>query len=235
MPVYKLPDALIFPSPEKAEPGGLLAVGGDLSVQRLLLAYSAGIFPWYSEDDPILWWSPDPRLILEPSDLKISKSLKRVIKKGIFTVTMDQAFERIIKKCATVKRKDERGTWIVDDMIAAYIRLHTAGFAHSVETWQGRRLVGGLYGVSLGRTFFGESMFSEKTDASKVALVYLVAALNSWGIDLIDCQVTSQHLFRLGAREIPRHEFLQRLKKALRYKTLRGRWLLPENLNVIPR
>ena len=233
MPVYQLSDELVFPSPNLAVPGGLLAVGGDLSTQRLLLAYSLGIFPWYAEGDPLLWWSPDPRLVLEPSELKVSKSLKRIIKKGDFTITMDTCFNRVIRKCATVKRKHEQGTWIVDAMSDAYIRLHRAGLAHSVEAWQGKKLVGGLYGVSLGKAFFGESMFSEKPDASKIALVYLVSALRAWGLDLIDCQVRTEHLVRLGAHEIPRPEFLRRLKNALRHETLRGTWSLPDTLELL--
>jgi len=233
MPVYQLPKELVFPDPENAAEGGLLAVGGDLSLQRLLLAYSRGIFPWYTEGDPILWWSPDPRLILDPDGFRVSKSLKRIIKKKVFTVTMDCCFARVIRKCATIKRKHERGTWITDAMIAAYIKLHRAGVAHSVETWEGRRLVGGLYGVSLGKAFFGESMFSEKPDASKVALVFLVGALRSWGMDLIDCQVATEHLARMGARSIPRAEFLHRLDAALAYETRGGTWTVPEELELI--
>lgn len=229
MPVYQLPDQLIFPAPEKADPSGLLAVGGDLSLKRLLLAYSMGIFPWYSEGDPILWWSPDPRFVLEASGLKVSKSLKRVIKKGIYAVTMDKAFEKVIRNCAAAKRKDDPGTWIVDDMQAAYLMLHKAGFAHSVEVWAGKELAGGLYGVSLGKAFFGESMFSFKRDASKTALVYLISSLKSWGFDLIDCQVKTDHLVRFGAKEVPRPEFCMRLSKALRSETRRGKWSLPEN------
>jgi len=194
MPVYRLPRELLFPDPEEADPSGLLAVGGDLSVRRLLLAYSMGIFPWYTEGEPILWWSPDPRLVLEPSSLKITKSLGRTIKKGVFSVTMDRCFARVIRKCATIERKHERGTWITRDMIAAYCRLHRQGFAHSVETWERGRLVGGLYGVSLGAAFFGESMFAERSDASKTALVFLAGALAVWGFVLIDCQVRTEHL-----------------------------------------
>ena len=228
MPVYQLSDELIFPSPQEAEPDGLLAIGGDLGVQRLLLAYHMGIFPWYCNGDPILWWSPDPRLVLEPTNLKISKSLKRVIKQGFFTVTMDQAFDRVIHACASVKRRYDQGTWIVDGMIAAYTQLHEAGFAHSVETWADEELVGGLYGVSIGNVFFGESMFSKKRDASKIALVYLVKALVVWGINLIDCQVRTEHLLRMGAHEIPRSDFLRRLGKAIQSKTHCGKWSLPE-------
>ena len=232
MPVYQLPDSLIFPDPEEAEPDGLLAVGGDLSVKRLLLAYRMGIFPWYSEGSPILWWSPDPRLVLAPSALKVPKSLKRVLKKEVYSITMDQAFDRVIRKCASAKRRENEGTWIVDDMIAAYSDLHRSGFAHSVEAWQSGELVGGLYGVSLGDVFFGESMFADKSDASKVALVYLAGALKSWGVDLIDCQVTTGHLKGLGAREIPRTDFLKRISVALEQESRSGRWTLPEDLEL---
>jgi len=229
MPVYQLPDEPLFPSPDEAEPGGLLAVGGDLSLIRLLRAYAMGIFPWYSDEDPILWWSPDPRLILEPSKLKVSKSLRRVVKKGQFSVTFDRVFDRVIGKCATARRRGGEGTWIVDDMIRAYTELHRAGFAHSVESWDGTELAGGLYGVSIGKAFFGESMFTQAKDASKVALVYLADMLAAWQFDFIDCQITTDHLLRMGAHEIPRTAFLQRLARAVTHRTRRGRWTLPED------
>ena len=232
MPVYQLPKQLAFPSPEEAEPSGLLAVGGDLSLRRLLLAYCMGIFPWYSEGEPILWWSPDPRLILEPDHIKISRSLHRVLKKGAFRITMDRDFAAVIQGCAAASRRGEPGTWIVDDMITAYTRLHAAGFAHSVEVWHEGRVAGGLYGVSIGNAFFGESMFSLVSDASKAALVYLAAALRHWGMGLIDCQVTTGHLLSMGAREVPRLEFLERLAQALRAETRTGAWLLPEGLRA---
>lgn len=232
MTIYKLPDELIFPSPEEAEADGLLAVGGDLRVKRLLLAYHFGIFPWYSEKSPILWWSPDPRLILEPKDLKVSKSLNKVIKKGIFKITLDQAFDEVIRGCAKVKRPDGKGTWIVSDMISAYCRLHRFGFAHSVESWFEGELVGGVYGVSLGKVFFGESMFYKRKNASKVALVYLVRLLQTWDFDMVDCQVTTANLLRFGARGISRSQFLKRLSKAIKYPTLRGRWHFPEGFEV---
>ena len=232
MPVYKLPKELAFPAPDEAEPSGLLAVGGDLSLRRLLLAYCMGIFPWYCQGEPILWWSPDPRLILEPEHIKISQSLRRVLKKGVFQITMDRDFAAVIQGCADASRRGEPGTWIVDDMITAYTRLHAAGFAHSVETWHEEKLVGGLYGVSIGRAFFGESMFSLMSDASKAALAYLAAALRQWGMGLIDCQVTTEHLLSMGAREMPRPEFLERLSQALRAETLTGHWSLPEGLQV---
>ena len=233
MPVYQLPEQLIFPNPEEAETEGLLAVGGDLSTERLLLAYSMGIFPWYSDEDPILWWSPDPRLILEPECLKISKSLKRIIAKKQFSITMDHDFKTVINRCATTKRKED-GTWIVDDMINAYIELHHKGFAHSVEVWEKEKLVGGLYGVSIGKIFFGESMFSEINNASKISLVYLVKALREWGFSCIDCQVKTEHLISMGAREISRHDFLNQLKKTVKEKTRVGKWSLPESLELLP-
>lgn len=219
MPVFRLTRELIFPPPELSEPEGLLAVGGDLSVERLVLAYSMGIFPWYSEGHPILWWSPDPRLVLFPDELKVSRSLRQTMKKNLYTVTMDTAFEDVIEKCAEVHRADDGGTWITEEMKEAYIELHRAGHAHSVESWRGDELSGGLYGVALGGAFFGESMFALSPDASKVALVHLVEKLKAWGFDIIDCQVTTQFFKRIGAREIPRSEFIKRLAKALRKKT----------------
>ena len=201
-----------------------MAVGGDLSPKRLLLAYRMGIFPWYSEEDPILWWSPDPRLVLIPTDLRVSRSLQKLIKKGIFDVTMDTAFEQVIDECARIRTEKDEGTWIVADMIQAYCRLHAAGYAHSVETWQGNRLVGGLYGVSLGRCFFGESMFARISNASKVAFVALVEYLQGLHFDMIDCQVTTEHLLRFGATEISRRYYLRKLENTLKAPTIRGNW-----------
>lgn len=216
MPVYRLSKRLAFPSPEMAGEGGLLAAGGDLSVQRLVLAYSMGIFPWYSEGYPILWWSPDPRLILVPDEIKVSKTLRQTIRQGRFRVTVNEAFEDVIRNCATVKRKDGQGTWITQEMIRAYIRLHKAGYAHSVESWDGNELAGGLYGVMMGRAFFGESMFTKKSDASKVALVVYATELARNGFEFIDCQVTTKHMKSFGAQEISRAEFMKRLEKALK-------------------
>lgn len=224
MPIYRLSDKLIFPSPDLAEDEGLLAVGGDLSKKRLLLAYSMGIFPWYSEGYPILWWSPDPRLILKPEELKISRSLRQVIKKNIYSVTFDTAFNEVIQSCADVRRDKDTGTWITGEMIEAYIRLHDSGYAHSAECWSEGELVGGLYGVALGDVFFGESMFSRKSNASKVAFVKLVQQLIKWRFKLIDCQVTTRHLVSLGAREVPRSEFMVILKHALERPTRQGKW-----------
>lgn len=217
-------DELVFPPPDHAEPNGLLAVGGDLRSERLIRAYQLGIFPWYEEGQPILWWSPDPRLILEPEEFHISRRLGRTLKKRKFKVTFDEAFVAVIQACATVLRKGQYGTWITREMQEAYIRLHQLGYAHSAESWFEGELVGGIYGVSLGRCFFGESMFSRATDASKVALATLVRQLEEWGFSMIDAQVTTQHLMSLGAREIPRSLFLQRLEKALSFPTRRGRW-----------
>ena len=230
MPVYRLSQELIFPSPHLASHEGLLAVGGDLSVNRLLLAYSLGIFPWYSEGEPILWWSPEPRLVLYPDELKVSRSLNKVIKKGEFRVTMDKAFEEVIRECARVRLENQEGTWIVDDMISAYCRLHASGFAHSVEAWKDDHLAGGLYGLSLGKCFFGESMFSRVTNASKVALVALANHLQALCFALIDCQITTAHLMRFGAREISRARYLDELQSALDAPTLQGRWTLTTHL-----
>jgi leucyl/phenylalanyl-tRNA--protein transferase len=224
MPIYRLIEELVFPSPEYADPSGLLAVGGDLSSDRLLEAYRLGIFPWYSEDQPILWWSPDPRLILDLEDFRISRSLRKTFNKGIFQVTFDRAFEKVIRACASVPREGQSGTWITEEMQEAYINLHGLGYAHSVETWFEEQLAGGLYGISLGKAFFGESMFHRRTDASKIALAALVEKLKGWDFHFIDAQMTTDHMIRLGAKEIPRRLFLKRLHAALRYPTKRGRW-----------
>ncbi len=224
MPVYQLSEDLAFPSPHLASHEGLLAIGGDLSPSRLLLAYSNGIFPWYSEGEPILWWSPDPRLVLYPAELKISRSLKKIFKQGVFEVTMDRAFEEVITECAQVRLENHEGTWIVDDMAQAYCRLHDSGLAHSVEAWQDNRLAGGLYGVSLGSCFFGESMFTRVTNASKVALVALAQHLKPLDFAFIDCQITTAHLTRFGAREISRARYLGELAEALKAATLQGKW-----------
>lgn len=215
MPVFRLTADLLFPQPELAEEYGLLAVGGDLSEERILLAYSMGIFPWYSDGSPILWWSPDPRLVLMPEELKVSRSLRQAINKGVFSVTMDTAFERVIRNCAEINRKGQRGTWITEEMISAYVRLHFAGCAHSVESWENGELVGGLYGIALGKAFFGESMFAIKSNASKVAFVTLVRHLHKLNFSFVDCQVATEHLKSLGAKEVDRAKFLQMLKKAL--------------------
>lgn len=216
---------LRFPPPHLASSEGLLAIGGDLRHERLLQAYRQGVFPWYNFGQPILWWSPDPRTVLFPDRLRVTHSLKKTLRRQKFRVTLDRDFARVIHGCAGPRRHSPpmstgstgagTGTWITAEMQAAYNRLHELGYAHSVETWLGEEIVGGLYGVALGAAFFGESMFSTATDASKVALVYLVRQLQAWGYNLIDCQMRSDHLLSLGAEEIPRQEFLSRLESAL--------------------
>lgn len=224
MAVFRLGADLVFPHPEQSDPDGLLAVGGDLSPERLLLAYSAGIFPWYGEGLPILWHSPDPRTVLRPEALHVSKSLRKTLRRGDLEVRLDTAFEQVIERCAHVKRSGAEGTWITDDMRAAYLRLHELGYAHSAEAFHDGRLVGGLYGVSLGGVFFGESMFTQRRDASKVAFVRLVEELRRRHFDLIDCQVHTAHLERLGAEAWPRRRFLAVLERALTQPTRRGAW-----------
>jgi len=222
--VFHLTDKIAFPPTHLASEEGLLAVGGDLSRERLLLAYRMGIFPWFSDNEPILWWSPDPRLVLYPCEIRVSKTLKKIIRKGVFTVTMDSAFDRVIRQCAQIRLENNQGTWIVEDIIGAYCKLHGSGFAHSVEAWHQGELAGGLYGVSLGRCFFGESMFTRISNASNVAFVTLVQYLNNLSFDMIDCQLTTKHLLRFGAREIPRFRFLKQLEESLKAPTKRGKW-----------
>lgn len=227
MPVYLLPpDRIAFPHPERADPCGLLAVGGDLSPARLLLGYSRGIFPWYSDGEPILWWSPDPRLALFPEELHVPRSLRRVLNRGRYAITLDTAFPAVIRACARVPRPQRAGTWLTPEMVRAYETLHRMGRAHSVEAWQDGELAGGLYGVALGRVFFGESMFHRAPDASKACLVRLVELLQGWGFTLLDCQQTTPHMQRFGAREIPRSEFLQRLESAVLEGRGPGRWVV---------
>ncbi|TNC97023.1 MAG: leucyl/phenylalanyl-tRNA--protein transferase [Gallionellaceae bacterium] len=194
-----------------AQPNGLLAAGGDLSAGRLLDAYRNGIFPWFSPGDPILWWSPDPRMVLFPTDFKLTASLRKTIKKLEFEVRTDYAFEQVMRSCAA-PRKGESGTWIVEDMIDAYLELHRLGCAHSIEIWMKGELVGGLYGVAIGKMFFGESMFSRRTDGSKIAFAHMTRQLERWGFGMIDCQMYTSHLASLGAHEIPRAEFIARLQ-----------------------
>jgi leucyl/phenylalanyl-tRNA--protein transferase len=224
MPVYRLNEEILFPPPDHAEPDGLLAVGGDLSSERLLRAYQLGIFPWYDDGMPILWWSPDPRMIFEPGDFHVSRRLRRTLRKSRFQVTFDRSFASVILACATVPRRDQDGTWITTDMQQAYIRLHERGYAHSVETWFDGNLVGGIYGVSLGKCFFGESMFSYETDASKTAIAMLIRHLEKWGFHMLDAQMTTRHLQSLGAREVPRKIFLEKLRCGLEFPTLSGKW-----------
>ena len=225
MPVYQLlPEVSLFPPTEEAEDDGLLAVGGDLTKERLLAAYSKGIFPWYEAGQPILWWSPDPRLVLIPEELKISRSLRKVLHKQQLEIRFDSAFQQVIKACADVRIQQGEGTWIIPEMQQAYTELHQEGFAHSVESWLDGELVGGLYGISLGQCFFGESMFSTRNDSSKVALVALVEFSKQVGIKMIDCQMTTAHLLSLGAREIKRKVFLKNLKIHIEEPTLKGSW-----------
>ncbi|MCI4670026.1 MAG: leucyl/phenylalanyl-tRNA--protein transferase [Bacteroidia bacterium] len=224
MPIYRIPQELIFPHQGNAEPDGLLGIGGDLSPERLLLAYENGIFPWFSEHDPILWWCPDPRFVLYPYKLKVSKSMKQVFRKGIFTITYDQDFKAVIQECQQMYRPGQSGTWITDDMLNAYVELHRLGFAHSVEVWQEGTIVGGLYGVSLGKSFFGESMFAKTSNASKAGFITLVQDLQQRNFDIIDCQVPTQHLESLGAEAISRELFLESIHLSQKNESLRGNW-----------
>lgn len=215
MPVFRLTDKIIFPDVNLAE-DGLLAIDGDLSTGRLLLAYRSGIFPWYGEGEPICWWSPDPRFVLFPEKLKISKSMMQLLKREAFRITYNQAFEQVIEACAQSLRPGQDGTWITREMIDAYIRLHREGYAHSVEVWEGEKLVGGLYGVLLNKIFCGESMFFRVPNASKYGFIRFVQKLKEKGVQLIDCQIYTDHLASLGAEEISRKEFLLLLKKCLK-------------------
>jgi leucyl/phenylalanyl-tRNA--protein transferase len=214
----------IFPDPETADADGLLAAGGDLEPSTLLEAYAHGIFPWYSEGTPVLWWCPDPRMVLFPDHLKVSKSLGQSVRNKGYRVLLDTDFTSVIQQCACVPRNRQGGTWITPEMERAYIRLHREGYAHSAETYLEGRLVGGLYGVSLGGIFFGESMFHKERDASKVALYHLVQLLKEWDFDLIDIQQSTTHMHSLGAEEIPRSGFLELIHKSLKKPTRRGNW-----------
>jgi len=213
MSLFILGKQLYFPPVEDAEEDGMFAIGGDLSMERLLLAYRNGIFPWYNEGQPITWYCPDPRFVLSPSELKISKSMRTVINSGMFSFTIDKAFSEVIKSCKTASRKDQSGTWISNDIIEAYSALHAKGYAHSAEAWSKDELVGGLYGVLIDKVFFGESMFSKKSNASKFAFIKYVQYLQKQGVQLIDCQVYTPHLQSLGAKMIDREYFLELLKK----------------------
>ena len=225
MPVFRLDERVAFPPPELAE-DGLLAVGGDLRPERLLTAYAQGIFPWYEDGLPILWHSPDPRMVLLSEDLHVPRSLAKTLRRRVYQVTLDAAFRDVIEACASARRPGQEGTWITKEMRNAYQVLHHLGYAHSVEAWRGDELVGGLYGVSLGGAFFGESMFARAPDASKVAFVTLVRDMAERGITLVDCQVHTEHLARFGAREWPRKKYLRALASALREPTRKGRWRL---------
>ena len=214
-----------FPDPRKADAEGLVAYGGDLNPQRVLAAYAQGIFPWpYDAKTPLLWFSPDPRMVLRPDELHVSRSLQRTLNKHLFEVRFDTAFAEVIRHCATVRRPGQKGTWITDEMIRAYERLHEMGFAHSAEAWSEGKLSGGLYGVSLGAAFFGKSMFAMQPNASKVAFVHLVRQLQAWEFQLFDCQIYTEHVARLGAKPLPRTRFLKALEKALEEPTRKGLW-----------
>lgn len=216
---------LSFPPVERASLEGLLAVGGDLSPERLLEAYRHGIFPWYNEGQPILWWSPQPRTVLFPDKLHVSRSLQRTIRRGLFTVRLDTCFREVMTQCAGPRPQyPEGGTWITPEMLDAYTRLHELGYAHSCETWKEGALVGGVYGVALGGVFFAESMFTTVDDASKVALVRLVRQLQTWGFRIIDCQQSSPHVMRFGAEDIPRPNFIAQLSEAVTLRDRHGRW-----------
>ncbi len=227
MPVFRLSHRIEFPPAFLAREDGLLAVGGDLSVERLLLAYQMGIFPWYNWDEPVLWWSPDPRLVLYPPEIRISRSLRKILKRQVYRITLDTAFDQVINACASIRTDQGQGTWIGQNMIEAYIRLHLKGYAHSVEAWKGDTLAGGLYGVSLGRCFFGESMFAREPNASKAAFATLCLKLADLDFDLIDCQVKTEHLMSFGAREIPRDDFLEVINRSLKHSTWSGSWTAP--------
>jgi len=206
------------------DPNGLLAAGADLSPERLMAAYQRGIFPWFSPGQPILWWSPDPRMVLAPSALKISRSLAKTLRHADYTVRLDTAFDQVIAACATTPRYGQSGTWITTEMIAAYQQLHRQGIAHSVETWHNDNLVGGLYGIAIGGAFFGESMFSHRTDASKIALAHLCAFLDARGFGIIDCQMETSHLASLGAQPIPRDVFVARITPLVADRAAFERW-----------
>jgi leucyl/phenylalanyl-tRNA--protein transferase len=224
MPVHILDEEIRFPHTSHSDKDGLLAIGGDLSPERLLFAYANGIYPWFNDDSPIMWWSPDPRMILIPGEFKRSKSLTQTIRRGTFEVRFDEDFRSVMKNCAETGRRGEEGTWITPGMISAYVKLYEMGYAHSVETYLNGNLTGGLYGLSLGKAFFGESMFHLERDASKVALSALVDRCLEWDFHFIDAQQRTEHLRSLGAKSLPRASFLSLLTMALKYPTLTGKW-----------
>ena len=225
MPIFLIPThEFTFPHPLHADPSGILGIGGDLSSKRLLLAYRFGIFPWYNVDEPIIWWFPDPRCVLFPTQVKISKSMRSVLNTGKYRITYDRNFSDVIKKCQIVKRKGQSGTWIHKEMIDAYAKLHQKGYAHSVEIWEDDDLVGGLYGISIGKIFFGESMFAEKPNTSKLALIKLAQKLESKGYTVIDCQQDTPHIRSMGAELISAHSFYNFLRENLANKDDEGDW-----------
>ncbi len=231
MPVFRIDDRLVFPPVHLAE-DGLLAVGGDLRPERLMLAYSKGIFPWYGENLPILWHAPDPRMVMMTEDLAIQRSLRKAIRKKPYELRLDTAFAEVLQGCARSPRPGQSGTWLIPDMVQAYLELHSLGFAHSFEAWRGGELIGGCYGVSLGSAFFGESMFARGPDASKIAYAACVNQLHAWRIGLIDCQVHTEHLERFGAYEIPRLDYMELLHIALDQPTRRGKWSFEMDLEA---
>ena len=228
MPIYQLPKQLVFPNPNLADESGILAIGGDLSPKRLLLAYQNGIFPWFNEQDPILWWSPDPRMVLFPSQLVIAKSMRSIFNQKKFRISVNENFRSVMQNCGQMPRQGQNGTWISPQMLDAYQNLHELGFAHSVEAWQNNELVGGLYGIILGKCFFGESMFSNVTNASKAAFITLIKNLEAQGFELIDCQVYTQHLESLGEKLINRSLFLDLLKKNMGEKYDLAKYFEPQ-------
>lgn len=231
MPSRRSPAQFTFPDPNQADADGIVAYGGDLNPQRLLAAYAQGIFPWpHRPDWPMLWFSPDPRMVLVPAELYVNRSLQKTLRKRLFEVRLDTAFSEVIRHCATTRRPGQKGTWITREMIHAYGVLHELGFAHSVESWADGTLVGGLYGISLGTAFFGESMFAHRSDASKVAFVHLVRQLQAWGFHFLDCQVHTPHVEHLGARLWPRQRFLHTLAQAVQNPTRRGPWSFTPDL-----
>jgi len=233
MPIFRLGDDIIFPPVHLTSKNGILAVGGDLSPGRLLAAYRQGIFPWYSEGDPIIWWCPDPRFVLFLDELRVSRSMMKVLRHGTFRITYDHDFRNVVLSCQKSRRKQD-GTWITDEMLEAYCVLHELGFAHSAEAWHGETLVGGIYGISIGRCFFGESMFSFMSNASKAALVSLVRKLEGLKFEFLDCQVHTAHLESLGARFIPREEFVGLLARGLTHESLRGNWKMMSEFAASP-
>lgn len=233
MPIYRLTPQIAFPPVEEAE-DGVLAVGGDLRPERLMLAYSLGIFPWYHDGLPIIWHSPDPRCVLQTDQLRVGRSLRKLLKKQPYTLSVDQAFSGVLRGCKEATRPGQEGTWITGDMERAYVALHTQHVAHSVECWEDDELVGGLYGVNLGGMFFGESMFSVRPGASKAALVGLVQQLRGWGYPVIDCQVANEHTLSLGASEIPRRTYLRLLRERLALPGRPGSWATPRFLPELP-
>lgn len=230
MPVYRLSEEIAFPDPSLARRDGLLAVGGDLSPERLVLAYSNGIFPWYSEGEPLQWWSPPVRPVVAPSRIHVSRSLRKVLGKRPYEIRLDTSFREVIEACAHTPRARQPGTWITDEMVEAYVRLHELGIVHSAEAWADGELVGGLYGVALGGAFFGESMFARRPDASKVAFVVLCRQLTRWGFELIDSQITNEHTRRFGTVEISRRSFLAAVRELVRRPGHVGAWRLDPDL-----